>query len=181
MFARLTDEERTFLRSILSNPAELTNWLVYADWLDEHGDPRAEFIRLEIRRGQLPDADPERLVLRLRLEQLRPALDPDWVAVFDRPPVENCPTAYNSRCPRRWELLQGTDRPDVRHCGVCRRAVHFCHDMEAAREHVHAGDCVAISTGLSRSGTDLMDPVEAEAWAGLLDDPLFNLHKDVPN
>lgn len=185
MFALLTEEERTFLRSILNNPAELTNWLVYADWLAERSDPRAdlraEFIRLEVRRAQLPDADPARLTLRARLEELRPGLDPNWVAVFDRPPIENCPSAFNFRCPRRWELLRGTDQPCVRHCGVCDKSVHFCHDLETAREHVHLGDCVAISTGLRRSGTDLMDPAEAEAWGCLLDDPGFSWREDVPN
>src|SRR5688572_5456689 len=35
------------LRAIIDNPADDAPRLVYADWLDEHGDPdRAEFIRL---------------------------------------------------------------------------------------------------------------------------------------
>ena len=49
-----TPDDRAFIRKILSNPAELTAWLVYADWLDEHDNPlHAEFLRLMARRGLL--------------------------------------------------------------------------------------------------------------------------------
>jgi uncharacterized protein (TIGR02996 family) len=42
----MTDRE-ALLRAIIENPADDAPRLVYADWLDEHGDPdRAEFIRL---------------------------------------------------------------------------------------------------------------------------------------
>lgn len=38
-----------FLRAICENPEDDTARLVYADWLDENGDPdRAEFIRLQV-------------------------------------------------------------------------------------------------------------------------------------
>ncbi len=42
------------LRSILENPADDAPRLVYADWLDDHGEPvRAEFIRVQCRKGDL--------------------------------------------------------------------------------------------------------------------------------
>lgn len=45
--------EESFLRSIRAEPAELAHRLIYADWLDEHGDEagrdRAEFIRVQCR------------------------------------------------------------------------------------------------------------------------------------
>lgn len=175
------DEDRSFLREILNNPAELTAWLIYADWLDEHCDPRAEYIRLEVRREQLPETHPERLAIRTRLEQLRPSLDPDWVALFDRPAVENCTSEFDYRCPRLWELLQPTDRPDVRHCGTCGHAVYYCHDLETACEHVKHGECVAVRTGLPRTATDLMGPVAAEVCTELLSDPHIRTRPDVPN
>lgn len=37
-------EEKGFLSSIMAEPS-LTTWLVYADWLEERGDPRGELIR----------------------------------------------------------------------------------------------------------------------------------------
>jgi len=43
-----------FLRAICTDPEDDTVRLVFADWLDENGDPeRAEFIRLQVRRAQL--------------------------------------------------------------------------------------------------------------------------------
>src|SRR5215831_12948972 len=35
----------TFIAALLANPQEEANWLVYADWLEERGDPRAEMYR----------------------------------------------------------------------------------------------------------------------------------------
>jgi uncharacterized protein (TIGR02996 family) len=44
-----------FLRDILDNPEDDTPRLVFADWLDEHGQPhRAEFIRLQVEQARLP-------------------------------------------------------------------------------------------------------------------------------
>src|SRR5262249_1393667 len=41
-------DEAAFLRSILDDPDDEANRLVYADWLEERGDPRAELIRLQL-------------------------------------------------------------------------------------------------------------------------------------
>ena len=38
-------DDETFIAAILENPQEEANWLVYADWLEERGDPRAEMYR----------------------------------------------------------------------------------------------------------------------------------------
>src|SRR5262249_2791077 len=35
----------TFIQAILADPQEEANWLVYADWLEERGDPRAALYR----------------------------------------------------------------------------------------------------------------------------------------
>ncbi len=59
-------QQHAFLRAILDSPDEDTPRLVYADWLEEQGDPqRAEFIRLQCRIAQheqladLGDGDPD--------------------------------------------------------------------------------------------------------------------------
>jgi uncharacterized protein (TIGR02996 family) len=55
----MSDEEALFA-AILAHPDEDTPRLVYADWLQEHGDePRADFIRLQIERERLTPADPQ--------------------------------------------------------------------------------------------------------------------------
>jgi uncharacterized protein (TIGR02996 family) len=38
-------QDETFIQAILEDPQEKANWLVYADWLEERGDPRAELYR----------------------------------------------------------------------------------------------------------------------------------------
>jgi uncharacterized protein (TIGR02996 family) len=67
MSAPFTSEDRAFVRRILNNPADLTGWLVYADWLEEHADSRAEFIRLELKKDDpdLARADREEFMSRL--------------------------------------------------------------------------------------------------------------------
>src|SRR5262245_23073250 len=49
-----------FLRSIIEAPDDDAPRLVYADWLEENGDPeRAEFIRVQCRLASLDEDDPE--------------------------------------------------------------------------------------------------------------------------
>lgn len=51
--------DAVFLDAILSEPDELSHRLVFADWLEDYGQPeRAEFIRLQIERDGLPLAHP---------------------------------------------------------------------------------------------------------------------------
>src|SRR5215211_3608080 len=46
-------------QAILAAPDDDAPRLVYADWLDENGDPdRAEFIRVQCRQARLPFYDP---------------------------------------------------------------------------------------------------------------------------
>lgn len=85
------DNDRDFLRAILSDPEDETLRLIYADWLEEQGDPRAEFLRLEAQVAQLPSIpkDQPRKIARalraqIRLEDLAYRIDPDWHAILDR-------------------------------------------------------------------------------------------------
>jgi len=49
-------EELALLAAIVANPKEDAPRLVYADWLDENGQPeRAEFIRVQIELAKIPD------------------------------------------------------------------------------------------------------------------------------
>lgn len=52
---------------ILQNPDDDTPRLVYSDWLEEHGQgPRAELIRVQVERAQLPTWDREQVPLQVR-------------------------------------------------------------------------------------------------------------------
>jgi uncharacterized protein (TIGR02996 family) len=65
------DEEAGFIAAMLADPDDRTVLLVYADWLDEHNDPRAEYLRL------IAKSRPN----QRRLAQLRRRLDPGWLAL----------------------------------------------------------------------------------------------------
>src|SRR5262245_19188696 len=62
--------DHAFVRSICETPDDDTPRLVYADWLEEQGDPRGEFIRVECRLGRLLAAAPARHALEQRARQL---------------------------------------------------------------------------------------------------------------
>src|SRR5262245_23767263 len=69
-----------FLRAIHDRPDDDGPRLVYADWLDEQGDPRGEFIRLQCDLAQLGEDDPRRPGLEWREADLRRAHDRGWRA-----------------------------------------------------------------------------------------------------
>ncbi len=64
-------DRAAFLRAIADNPDDDLPRLVYADWLDEHGEPeRAEFIRVQCELARLPQDDPRRNDAIERQQQL---------------------------------------------------------------------------------------------------------------
>jgi hypothetical protein len=90
------------------------------------------------------------------------------VAVFDRPPIENCQPGFKSRCPKQWENLAGTDDPTVRHCEVCQKPVHYCRTLDEARARARQGDCVAVQLGVRRHPGDLNARTTADAAGQML-------------
>lgn len=50
-------EEPNILQEIVGNVDDLGTRLIYADWLDERGDPRGEFIRLQCESASSPPSD----------------------------------------------------------------------------------------------------------------------------
>jgi uncharacterized protein (TIGR02996 family) len=59
-------EDDAFLADIIANPDDDGVRLIYADYLDERGDPRGEFIRVQIERARLPEDDPRQEPLATR-------------------------------------------------------------------------------------------------------------------
>lgn len=64
------NHEQAFLQAIRETPHDDAPRLIYADWLDEHNDPRSEFIRIQCALAQLSDEDPRRWPLELREQEL---------------------------------------------------------------------------------------------------------------
>jgi uncharacterized protein (TIGR02996 family) len=59
----LMNDNDAFLRAIREDPHDPGRRLVYADWLEEHGDPKGEYLRVSC-----------------RLAELRGTIDPAWLA-----------------------------------------------------------------------------------------------------
>src|SRR5262249_2888987 len=51
--------ERAFLDAITAAPGDTTNRLVFADWLEDQGDKRAEFVRLDCALRRQDGAGPD--------------------------------------------------------------------------------------------------------------------------
>jgi uncharacterized protein (TIGR02996 family) len=72
-----------FLQDIIEHPDDDTPRLVFADWLDDHGNEaeraRAEFIRVQIERARLPIDDDRQADLEARERRLAVAHALDWV------------------------------------------------------------------------------------------------------
>jgi uncharacterized protein (TIGR02996 family) len=96
--------EDAFIAAVLAEPEDDTPRLVYADWLEERGDPRAEFLRAECQLRKLSSTEDSFPALRTRLEQVSLTLDPDWVALVRTLPV---PDAVEAALTEMEDLLPG--------------------------------------------------------------------------
>src|SRR5262245_6704763 len=82
-------EDESFLAAISATPDDGALRLVYADWLEERGDARCEYLRLLCALATLPRRRTrKREALEARLAELRASIDPGWrisvELVFDR-------------------------------------------------------------------------------------------------
>jgi uncharacterized protein (TIGR02996 family) len=68
------DVERAFIEAIQRDPEDDEARTVYADWLEQRGDPRGEYVRLEALQYTLPR----------RLAELEATLDPAWLVTVGR-------------------------------------------------------------------------------------------------
>ena len=78
----MTDDD-ALLRAVRAAPADDAPRLVYADWLDERGDPRGPFLRAQTALRPLPPDHPDRPAGEEHLSPLRLGLDPGWLAVVE--------------------------------------------------------------------------------------------------
>jgi uncharacterized protein (TIGR02996 family) len=91
-------QERAFLQAIIADPDDDLPRLVYADWLEENGDPdRAEFIRLQIERARRPRHDPARWRPGERERALEEAHRKEWLEQL--PPMRYITVAFERGFP----------------------------------------------------------------------------------
>jgi uncharacterized protein (TIGR02996 family) len=88
-------EETPFITAIQAEAAPDITYLVYADWLDEHGHAdRAEYVRLcvelpklwaKFRAERVLDPYVEQIATaQIRMRELRATFSPDWVKQVSR-------------------------------------------------------------------------------------------------
>lgn len=71
-------EEKDLTEHIWANPDDDVPRLVYADWLMERGDPRGEFIRLQVESAALPEGNPRKLEYERRAAAVMHAHRLEW-------------------------------------------------------------------------------------------------------
>lgn len=152
----------SFLAAIAKSPADELLRQVFADWLEESGDWRGEFVRLDCTLRELPSDQPRPAELQDRWLELRSRLGPAWKAILGRSEIENCEMRFLFGCPERWDALAPTEVAAVRFCGACQERVYYCHTIEEAREHAKSGHCVAVDEGLPRAPGDVTLPRPAD-------------------
>jgi uncharacterized protein (TIGR02996 family) len=83
-----SDDE--LLAAIAAAPADRELRTVYADWLEDRGDRRADFLRAHLAAHALPPDHPARYEREARLAAAREDLEPRWLAIVE-PERENVP------------------------------------------------------------------------------------------
>jgi uncharacterized protein (TIGR02996 family) len=69
-----------FIQAIIESPDDESLRLIYADWLEERGDPRGEFIRVQCQLANSPEGDPRRPELEARERDLLGTYEEQWAA-----------------------------------------------------------------------------------------------------
>src|SRR5262245_48470772 len=154
-------QETAFLRGIVENPDDDPSRLVFADWLDDNGQAgKAAFVRLEVEFSRQPQSSERYAQIREELLRLDELIGGRWTWALVRPGrLLNCGDAQRTledpvlrfayECPNRWADLTPLPDDKVRHCGECKKDVHFCASKEEAEAHAVAGHCVAIGSLLA--------------------------------
>jgi uncharacterized protein (TIGR02996 family) len=157
---RAISDEVAFLRAILANPADDAPRLVYADWLDELGDPASEAKAAFLRdAGALATSTGrKRRATWRRLRRAARDLDSDWLAIVGKMPIEACPAKYRDRCPKAWEALAATDNPRTRRCPECQKPVLFCESVRETYHHRLFCEPVVVHISVPRKPGDLPPP-----------------------
>jgi uncharacterized protein (TIGR02996 family) len=163
----VSSEEDPFILAILAAPEDEAPRLIYADWLEERGDPRGEYLRLDCRLAGLPQDDQRFDGMVTSLRELSAWIDQQWLRAVARSNIEKCGFRFRFRCPKQWDRLQLTEESSVRFCSACLKNVYYCGGLEEARDHVGNGHCVALDPNVARSAGDL-DPDEELSVDGMI-------------
>jgi uncharacterized protein (TIGR02996 family) len=154
-------EEAAFIAPILAAPYADAARLVFADWLEERGDPRGEWLRVNVLLQRLLQQEPpvamaarlrrvrEVAGLQRRFRELRAVVSEEWALRLQRGRVEHC-NVPDADCPGEWLRLPESNCPSRRICGGCQRWVRFCWSAVDVHAALVAGQPVVKSLALER-------------------------------
>jgi uncharacterized protein (TIGR02996 family) len=81
----MASEDSQFLSAILAKPHDQELRLVYADWLQERGDPRGDYLRVRCQLDALPVEQRIHSPLHAREQELRQLCPANWLAALAGP------------------------------------------------------------------------------------------------
>lgn len=169
----MSPEEQPFLDEIRANPDDDAARLVYADWLEERGDVRAEYLRVEVEYQDARRRLWRSRQVQKRLHEIRQSIGLDWLAVVARTRIENC---CDRRCPEFWAALTSTNSCTIRSCGECGGNVYYCDSILLAQQMKRMDRPITIDPSLKRRNNDLqfngpMSHVGVRAVPGAISNP----------
>jgi uncharacterized protein (TIGR02996 family) len=177
----MSDQEYAFLSAVVNDPESDDLRLVFADYLEEQGDPRAEFIRLQIERERVLPFTPGHAQLEHREQELLAQFRVRWTnalpdlgarsCVFRRGFVEtiqidadaflrNAEALLTAAPIRHIELVEFADRlPELARCPYISRlrGLHLSDDpmSDEGVQALASSPHVATLSALSLHGGDL--------------------------
>lgn len=163
--------EQSFLDDIARSPQDDGLRSVYSDWLEERSRfDDAEFLRAQIEIRTIKESNERFLELSRKIQKLAPRMSLAWRRAVARPAIENCGIQFEVQCPKTWDELVPTDKPDERHCNSCQRRVHYATTIDKARRLAIAGQCVSVDLVVPRFDGDLK-PQRINARGGMVMPP----------
>ncbi len=75
-------DDAAFMEALRARPADDALRSIYADWLEENGDPRGEYLRIELQMVRLSKQGKKNPGLQDRQQALRVRIDPMWLAAM---------------------------------------------------------------------------------------------------
>jgi uncharacterized protein (TIGR02996 family) len=141
--------DEVFLQAIFDNPDDDAPRLIYADWLEERGDPRGEFIHVSCALEKLEATDPLRSELEVQREALLVQHEEEWFGRLKRLISAGTPPGGYVRYQRGFpDQIFVSAKTFLSHAGEVFRLAPVRHlALTDAGEHVRA---LATLEGLTR-------------------------------
>ena len=162
--------EDELLAELAANPDDEATRMVYRDWLEDHGDERAEYLRMQSELSRSIAGERQHEQTRRKLRKLQGKLLRswrEWLLSVSRSKIENCVVEddgaelkFEFECPKQWASLHpadDADDPTIRFCDQCGKHVFFCETVAEARKMADWGQCVAVDETLVRKDHDVIN------------------------